>query len=345
LDTPTKLSQSGLDAAPPKQDRMMKVAQVTELKGPQAVEVSNIPIPTPGPGEILIEVSHAGVNFPELLQTRGLYQNVPDVPFVVGTEAAGVVVEVSEGSKFSVGDRVVAMPGVGGFAEYVKVAEDRVLKLPDNVSLAHAAAMIINVLTADLALRVRGNLQPGQTVLVHGAAGGLGSAGVQLALAMGAEVVAVVSTDDKAAVVQELGATHVVKVENFKDAVHSIYPDGVDIVFDPVGGDRFTDSIRALKPLGRVQVLGFSSGDIPTVKVNRLLLKNVSVEGVALGEARAVIPGLIQDQWSALTDHLVAGKLNPPIQATYPIEQAGEALAVLDNRAVLGKILIGMHTE
>ncbi|QCP04994.1 NADPH:quinone oxidoreductase family protein [Brevibacterium sp. CS2] len=323
----------------------MKAIHVTRLDGPEAVEFVDAERPTPGPGEVLIEVAVAGVTFPELLQTRGMYQVRHELPFVLGSEAAGTVVEVGEGSRFSVGDRVAAITGKGTFAEYLVAADQQTVKVPDSVSLAHAAGMPMNLLTADFSLRVRGNVQPGQTVLVHGAAGGLGSAGVQLALAMGLEVVAVVSTDDKAAMVKELGAHHVVKAEGFKDAVLEIFPDGVDVVYDPVGGDRFTDSLRCLKRFGHLQVLGFTAGEIPTVKVNRLLLKNISVVGVAWGEATRGNPNLIAEQWEVISEHVAAGRLNPHIHATYPLEQAGAAISELDNRAVLGKVLLEVKPE
>lgn len=323
----------------------MKAIHVTQLTGPESVELVEIERPTPGPGQILIEVSVAGVTFPELLQTRGMYQIKHDLPFVLGSEAAGVVVEAGEGSKFSIGDRVAAITGRDTFAEYFVADDGHAVKLPDSVSMVHAAAMPMNLFTADFSLRIRGNLQPGQTVLVHGAAGGLGSAGVQLALAMGAEVVAVVSTDDKAAMVKELGAHHVVKADGFKDAVLEIYPDGVDFVFDPVGGDRFTDSLRSLKRFGHLQVLGFTAGEIPTVKVNRLLLKNISVDGVAWGEARSDDTVVIEEQWNAILPHVEAGRLNPHIHATYPLAQAAEAISVIDERAVLGKVMLEVKPE
>ncbi|GAA4283028.1 NADPH:quinone oxidoreductase family protein [Brevibacterium daeguense] len=323
----------------------MKAIHVTTLDGPEAVEHVDIERPSPGPGQILIEVAVAGVTFPELLQTRGMYQIKHELPFVLGSEAAGVVVEAGEGSKFSVGDRVAAITGRDTFAEYFVADDTNAVKIPDSLSMLHAAAMPMNLFTADFSLRIRGDLQPGQTLLVHGAAGGLGSAGVQLGLAMGAEVIAVVSTDDKADMVRSLGATHVVKADGFKDAVLEIYPEGVDYVFDPVGGDRFTDSIRTLKRFGHLQVLGFTAGEIPTIKVNRLLLKNVSVDGVAWGEARRDETVRIDEQWNAILPFVEAGKLNPHIHATFPLEKAAEAISVLDQRAVLGKVMLEVKPE
>ena len=187
--------------------------------------------------------------------------------------------------------------------------------------------------------------QPGQSLLVHGAAGGLGSAAVQLGLAMGLEVVAVVSTEAKAEAVRELGATHVVLADGFKDATKELYPKGVDFVFDPVGGDRFTDSTRVLAPFGRLLVLGFTAGEIPSIKVNRLLLKNISVDGVAWGGAAWGHPSYIHEQWDVVLDHVSAGRLNPRIHATYPLAEASSAINELDGRSVMGKVLLEVAGE
>lgn len=203
----------------------------------------------------------------------------------------------------------------------------------------------MNVLTADFALRLRAQAKAGQSILVHGAAGGLGSAAVQMALAMGLEVIGVVSTEAKVQTVRELGATHVVMAEGFKDATKEIYPNGVDYVFDPVGGDRFTDSTRVLAPYGRLLVLGFTAGEIPSVKVNRLLLKNISVDGVAWGAATRERPGYIAEQWDAIADYVAAGKLNPAIHGTYPLSDAAKAIGELDSRSVQGKVLLELKGE
>lgn len=323
----------------------MKAIRVTALTGPDDVELDEVERPTPGENQVLIKVAFAGVTFPELLQTKGMYQSKHDLPFVLGSEAAGIVAEVGPGSRFTVGDRVAAITMVGTFAEYLVAGDESTLKLPGAVSLADGAGMPMNVLTADFALRVRASAQPGQSILIHGAAGGLGSATVQLALAMGLEVIAVVSTEEKAAAVRELGATHVVLADGFKDAAKEIRPDGVDYVFDPVGGDRFTDSTRVLAPFGRLLVLGFTAGEIPTVKVNRLLLKNISVDGVAWGAATAGDPTYISKQWEVLGDHVAAGRLNPRIHATYRLAEAASALKELDERAVMGKVLLEVAGE
>jgi NADPH2:quinone reductase len=323
----------------------MKAIRVTALTGPDDVELAEVDRPEPGPGQVLIKVAYAGVTFPELLQTRGMYQVKHDLPFVLGSEASGIVAEAGPDSRFSVGDRVAAITGAGTFAEYLVAGDEATMKVPDGVSLADAAGMPMNVLTADFALRVRANAQKGQSLLVHGAAGGLGSAAVQMGLAMGLEVVAVVSTEAKAAAVKELGATHVVGADGFKDATKEIYPNGVDLVFDPVGGDRFTDSTRVLAPFGRLLVLGFTAGEIPSIKVNRLLLKNISVDGVAWGAAAFGHPTYITEQWETVSEHVAAGLLNPRIHATYPLAEAAQAIKELDERSVMGKVLLEIAGE
>ncbi|MCF2572149.1 NADPH:quinone oxidoreductase family protein [Brevibacterium sp. UCMA 11754] len=323
----------------------MRAIRVATLTGPDDVELAEVDRPTPGQGEILIEVAYAGVTFPELLQTRGMYQVKHDLPFVLGSEAAGIVAEAGPGSRFSEGDRVAAIPGKGSFAEFMVASDEQTVPVPDGISLAHAAGMPMNVLTADFALRLRAQAKAGQSILVHGAAGGLGSAAVQMALAIGLEVIGVVSTEAKAQTVRELGATHVVMAEGFKDATKEIYPNGVDYVFDPVGGDRFTDSTRVLAPYGRLLVLGFTAGEIPSVKVNRLLLKNISVDGVAWGAATRERPGYIAEQWDAISDYVAAGKLNPAIHGTYPLSDAATAIGELDSRSVQGKVLLEVKGE
>jgi NADPH2:quinone reductase len=319
----------------------MKAVQVHELTGPTNIVLADIPKPEAGPGEILIKVEAAGVTFPELLQTRGEYQVKHPIPFTLGSEGAGVVEAVGAGvDKFGPGDRVVFIAGKDSWGEYATVPADMVLPLPESVDFESGAGIPMNVLTADFALRVRGNLQPGQTLLVHGAAGGLGSALVQLGLAMGATVIGVVSSEPKAQVVRELGAQHVVFADGFKDAVKELYPHGVDLVADVVGGDRFTDSLRSLATFGTLLVLGFTAGSIPQVKVNRLLLNNISVAGVGWGAAALGRPGYLDGQWEVLLPFIEAGQLNPHIHATYPLEQAAQALTDIDDRSVRGKIIL-----
>jgi NADPH2:quinone reductase len=316
----------------------MRAVQVVRLDRPAAVEVRDVPEPTRAPQQVLVDVAAVGVNFPDVLQTKGLYQHRPELPYTMGAELAGTVREAPDGSPLTPGDRVAAFTSTGAFAEVAAVDADHVLRLPENVSFEAGAGLPMNYLTAHFALLVRGHLQAGQAVLVHGAAGGVGTACVQLAAALGATVIAVVSSDAKAEVARAAGAAHAVPVEGFRDAVKEL--GGVDVVVDPVGGDRFTDSLRCLRPLGRLLVIGFTAGEIPTVKVNRLLLNNIDAVGVGWGAYALGRPGYATAQWDELGPHLRSGALDPPIGARFPLEKAAEALVQIDERRVLGKIVL-----
>lgn len=318
----------------------MKAIQITRLDGPEAVELVEIDEPVAGEGQVLIAVKASGVSFPEVLQTRGLYQMKPPVPFTPGSEVAGDVIAAGESTGFKPGDRVVGFTLLGGFAEKAVAQADMVFPLPDNVSYEQGAAMPLNYLTAYFALVERGRLAEGESVLVHGAAGGVGTAAIQIAKAFGAgRVIAVTSTAEKGAVAMEAGADEFVLVEGFKDAVKA-GGGGVDIVVDPVGGDRFTDSLRCLKDDGRLLVIGFTAGEIPTVQVNRLLLNNLSVVGVGWGAYALKRPGFIAGEWAAILPHLESGALNPVIGETYALADAARALASIDERRATGKVLL-----
>ena len=317
----------------------MRAVQIVSLDGPSAVEVVDLPQPEPGSDQVLIRVRAAGVSFPELLQTRGLYQLKPPLPFVPGSEVAGEVVSAPAGSGLAPGDRVAAMVLLGGFAEYVITQADVVFPLPDTLSFEQAAAIPLNYMTAHFGLVVRGRMTAGESVLVHGAAGGVGTASIQVAKAFGAgRVVAVTSTPEKGEVATAAGADEVVLADGFKDAVKAT--GGVDIVVDPVGGDRFTDSLRCLNDDGRLLVIGFTAGEIPTVQVNRLLLNNVSVVGVGWGAYVLKREGYIRQQWDALLPHLTSGAISPPVGATFGLDAADDALLTLDERRATGKIVL-----
>jgi len=321
----------------------MRAALVTRLDGPLAVEVIDVPDPTPTARQVVIEVAAAGICFPDVLLTRGEYQLKPPPPFIPGSEVSGTVTRAPAGSGFVVGQQVAAFPGFGGFAEQVAVDPEFVFPLPDGFGLDAAAALPMNYLTSHFALVTRGGLRAGDSVLVHGAAGGVGTAAVQLAKALGATVYAVVSSESKAAVARSAGADEVVLAEGFLGAVKSLTGGrGVDIVVDPVGGDRFTDSLRALAPLGRLLVIGFTAGAIPEVKVNRLLLNNVSVVGVGWGAywMGAGGIGFVREQWDALLPLLAAGALDPVLGGSYPLAQVGAALTEVDERRATGKLLL-----
>ncbi|MDQ4115975.1 MAG: NADPH:quinone oxidoreductase family protein, partial [Actinomycetota bacterium] len=320
----------------------MRAVRVTGTGGPQAVEVADVDEPEPGPDDVLIDVAAAGVNFPDLLLTRDRYQYKPERPFTLGGELSGTVRSAPDGSGFAPGDRVAAVSAIGAFAEVVAVGAQAVFGLPDGVAFRSAACLPVNYLTMTFALQTRGGLRAGETVLVHGAAGGIGTATIQLAAALGARVVSVVSTPEKAEFVRGVGSHEVVLADGFRDAVRDLTGGrGVDMVVDPVGGDRFTDSLRSLAPLGRLLVLGFTAGDIPTVKVNRLLLNNVDVRGVGWGAYANPRPGYQRREWDEqLLPHVRSGAADPPIQETVGLDRAGEAVAALGERSVLGKLVV-----
>jgi NADPH:quinone reductase len=317
----------------------MRAVQVVRLEGPDSVEVNEIDEPKAASNDILIDVHVAGVTFPDVLLTRGEYQFRPDPPFIPGSEVSGVVREAPDGSSVKVGDRVAAFCAYGGFAEAVAVSGEAVFPLPERVSFSAGAALPMNYLTVEFALVRRGQLRPGETVLVHGAAGGVGTAAVQLAKALGATVIAVCSSDEKAKVATAAGADDVVRADGFKDEVKGLTSgSGVDLIVDPVGGDRFTDSLRSLAPEGRLLVIGFTGREIPTVKVNRLLLNNTSVVGVGWGGYALARSGYVQKQWANLLPHLESGAIDPPLGNSYPLERASEALRELDERRATGKV-------
>ncbi len=319
----------------------MRAVHISRLDGPAAVEAVEADEPVPGPDQVLIDVEVAGVSFPEVLQSRGAYQLKPELPFVPGSEVAGVVRTAPEGAAVSAGQRVAAFPGLGGFSQVVAVPQDVVFPLPDRLSFAAGAALPMNYLTVHFGLVKRGRLRSGETVLVHGAAGGVGTAAVQLAAALGARVIAVTSSAEKAEVARAAGAHETVLADGFRDAVKELTGGrGVDLVVDPVGGDRFTDSLRSLAQEGRLLVIGFTGGDIPTVKVNRLLLNNLDVVGVGWGAYWTARPGYLQEQWAALVPLLEAGALDPVLGTTYPLEDAASALLELDERRAAGKVLL-----
>ena len=319
----------------------MRAVQITSLDGPTALEVVEVPEPVAAEGQVLIDVHVAGVTFPEVLQSRGAYQLKPELPFVPGSEVAGTVRSVPAGSPLQVGQRVAAFPGLGGFAEVAACLPQAVFPLPDHVSFEAGAALPMNYLTVHFALVRRGGLRSGETVLVHGAAGGVGTAAVQLASALGAYVIAVVSTPDKGEVARRAGASEVVDAADFRAQVKELTGGrGVDVVVDPVGGDRFTDSLRSLAREGRLLVIGFTAGEIPTVKVNRLLLNNISVVGVGWGAFWTSEVDYLREQWADLVPLLEGGRLDPVIGTVHPLERASDALVEIDERRAAGKVLL-----
>lgn len=319
---------------------VMRAAVVHTLDGPSAMSIVSRPDPQPGPDVVLVEVHAAAVTFPDVLLSRGEYQVKPQLPFVGGQTAAGVVVSAPPGSGVAPGDRVAVM-GSGCFAELM-VTDPRVaLPIPDQLSFAEAALVPMNYLTSHFALTERGRLKSGETVLVHGAGGGLGSVAVQFARALGARVIAVVSSARKGELAAASGAHDVVAVDDFLGSVRDLTGGrGVDVVFDPVGGDRVTDSLRSLSTGGRLLVLGFTAGEIPNVRVNRLLLNNTEVVGVGWGGYIRVRPDYAREQWEEVRPMLESGQLKPIVGAAFPFERIADAVASLADRTAVGNVVV-----
>jgi NADPH2:quinone reductase len=329
----------------------MRALQITELKGPaEALEPADLPEPaetshlmTPGSG-VIVEVHAAGVSFPEVLQTRGEYQVKPPLPFVPGSEVAGIVRAASDGADVKEGDRVAAFCMLGGFAEVAVAPEWLTFPLSDELDYAQGAGLILNYHTAYFALKLRGRLQAGETVLVHGGAGGVGTASIQVAKGLGARTIAVVSTDEKEAVARDAGADEVVRSDGeWKDQAKEISGGGVDVVLDPVGGDRFTDSLRTLAEGGRAVVVGFTGGSIPEVKVNRLLLKNTEVVGAGWGAYVMGKPEVNREIGAAVNSMVDDGVVRPVVGARFPLERASEALELIDGRGATGKVVLDVR--
>ena len=319
----------------------MRAVQVVTTSGPDGVEIREVAEPTPGPDDVLVEVHAVGVAFPDLLLSKGLYQLRPEPPFTLGADFSGLVVSAGS-SGLAPGQRVAGVVPHGAAAERICVPGSFVLPLPGRLSFEEGAALPMNYLTAQFALKERGGIRPGETVLVHGAAGGVGTATIQVAKGYGARTIAVVSTEQKALVARAAGADETVLLEGFRDAVVALTGGtGVDLVMDPVGGEAFTDSLRVLAPQGRLLVVGFAAGQgIPEVKVNRLLLTNVDVRGVGWGAFAMVRPGYLHQQWAELLPMIESGVVKPPIGATYPLEEFTRALADLDGRRAVGKLVV-----
>ena len=330
----------------------MRAVQIIDLTGPDtALALGELPAPdsppehplTPGSG-VLVEVHAAGVSFPEVLQTRGEYQLKPPLPFVPGSEIAGIVREAPADSGLAPGDRVAAFCALGGFAELAVAPVFLTYPLAPQLDYAQGAGLILNYHTAYFALRLRGRLLEGETVLVHGAAGGVGTAALQVARGLGARTIAVVSGEDKQRVAEQAGADAVLRSDGpWRDEAREISGGGVHLVLDPVGGDRFTDSLRCLRETGRVVVVGFTGGSIPEVRVNRLLLGNTEVIGAGWGAYAMARPELCRDIDLALRPLIESGDVAPIVGARYPLERAGEALREIDERRATGKVVLDVR--
>jgi NADPH:quinone reductase len=330
----------------------MRAAQVTSLDGPSAVTVAEIPEPsepshteTPGSG-VLVEVHAAGVSFPDLLLTRGRYQLKVEPPFVPGVEVAGVVRAASDDAGVAPGERVAAFTGLNGLQEVAVAPAFGTFPLPERLSFAQGAGLVMNYHTVFFALVTRARLRAGESVLVHGAAGGVGTAALQVAKGLAARTIAVVSSEAKERVAREAGADEVVREDGpWREEAKALTDGaGVDVVLDPVGGDRFVDSLRVLRTDGRLVVLGFAAGSIPEVRVNRLLLNNVAVVGAAWGVYIAGRPEVEREIGAAVNRLVEDGHVTPIVGAELPLERTGEALELLERRDAVGKVVVTLRS-
>lgn len=320
--------------------------------GPDTLCLTEIPLPRPGPGAVRIAVKAAAVNFPDTLIIEDKYQFKPDRPFAPGGEIAGVIEALGDGvSGLSVGDRVLAVTVHGGFATHCAVPAADVTRIPDNMPFDEASCLLITYGTSYHALADRGALKPGDTLLVMGAAGGIGVSAVELGLALGARVIAAVSSEEKAAFCRKLGAHEVLIYPRemdkdaqraFADAIKAAAgPDGVTVAYDPVGGDYAEPALRAMGWRGRYLVIGFPAG-IPKIPLNLALLKGCDIVGVFWGAFAKREPRAFAAQVQALIDLHAAGRIRPRISARYPLADAAKALQVVAARKAIGKIVLTM---
>ncbi len=319
----------------------MKALVAQELCGPTGLVYTDVPDPVGGPGAVVVDVRAAGVCFPDLLLISGQYQLKLDPPFIPGTEVAGVVRSAPEGSGFAPGDRVFGPVLLGGYAEQAAIPLGSVLRTPAELDDGQAVSLLVNYITMYFALRRRAALQPGETVLVLGAAGGVGTAAIQVAKAMGARVVAVVHRPEALEFVAGLGADVILPMTpGWSKAVReNTGGRGADVVVDPVGGEPFDEAVRTLAVEGRLLVIGFAAGGIPTVKVNRLLLRNAGVLGVGWREYLMANPGAAQEYADGVAQ-LVSNGLRPPAPQRFPLAVGRAALEGLAAGQVFGKLVL-----
>ncbi|MBA3069421.1 MAG: NADPH:quinone oxidoreductase family protein [Hyphomonas sp.] len=308
------------------------------------VALEERPVPEPGPSEVRVRIKAASLNFPDLLMTEGKYQFKPDLPFVLGMEFAGEVDALGEGvTDFAPGEAVVGGNKIGAFSEFAVVPAAVVRRKPASISFAAAASYSAAYLTAYVALIRRGNLQPGETLLVHGASGGVGLAAVDVGRLLGAVVIATSASAAKRDILKAYGADHVLPESGFREAVKALTGGrGADVIFDPVGGDVFDESVRCIAFDGRLLVIGFASGRIPSVAVNMPLIKGFSVVGVRAGEYGRRFPERGRENMAAIWKWAEEGKVHPRIHARVPLSDWRRAFDMMRSREVVGKVVIEM---
>jgi NADPH2:quinone reductase len=324
---------------------------VDEFGPPEGLRVREAPVPVPGPGEVLVETHRAPVNYVDMLVVGGTYQFLPPRPFIPGKGPAGIVAALGPGvTTLRVGDRVLAMAETGGYAEAVAVAADQCHPLPPRMPFAEAASLAVVYDTSWVALRGRARLVAGETVLVLGASGGVGHAAVQLAKAMGARVLGGVARPERAAAVRAAGADAIIDLsrpdlrDSLREQVHAETGGrGADVIIDPLGGEVFAAAIRALAWCGRLVVIGFAAGGIPTLRVNYLLLKNIEVSGLQITDYRYRRPDELKACYAELFGFYERGAVKPAPATLFALERAGEALAAVRDRRIDGRAVLALR--
>lgn len=320
----------------------MRAMQLVENNKP--LEMRDIAQPTPGPGEVVIKVATCGLNFGDLLIIKGSYQEKPPLPATLGMELAGTVTAVADDiSHIRVGQRVASYSGFGGLAEYAAIPAEICVPIPDTMNFIDAAAFLVAYGTSHVGLDYKAQLKPGERLLVLGASGGVGLTAVELGKVMGAEVIACARGAEKLEICRQMGADHLINSET--DDIRAIVKSlgGADVVYDPVGGDQFTQALRATNPEGRMIPLGFASGDVPQIPANIVLVKNITVLGLYWGGYARLKPSVLTDSFAALFDMHAAGKLKPHVSNVLPLAQANEALDLLRTRKATGKVVVEVN--
>ncbi len=319
----------------------MRAFQVTSFDEKPALK--EVDAPTPKPGQILVKIRACGLNFADLLMLKGTYQDTPDLPLISGMEIAGVVeAHGPDTTGPAVGTRVAVFGGQGGLAEFGCFDAARAVALPDSMSFRDAAAFQIAYGTSHVALEYRANLRKNETLLVLGAAGGIGLTAVEIGKLMGARVIACARGGDKLKIAKQVGADHLIDAttENIRDTVKAL--GGADVVYDPIGGEQWKDAFRAANPDARLLPIGFASGDVPQIPANHMLVKNLTVMGVYWGGYLKYKPEVVTDSLSQLFDWYTEGKLKPHVSHILPLDQTADALELLRTRKSTGKIVVTM---
>jgi NADPH2:quinone reductase len=322
----------------------MKAVLCRQFGPPESLVLEELPSPRPGPGEVVISTRAASVNFPDVLIIQNKYQFKPPLPFSPGSELAGVVKEVGAGvSAFKAGDAVIAFTTYGAFAEEVKTDASRLLPLPEKMGFEEGAAFVLTYATSDHALRDRAALRAGETLLVLGAAGGVGLAAIEIGKALGARVIACASSEEKLAVCRAHGADEAINyaTEDLRERIKALTEGrGVDVIYDPVGGPYSEPAFRSIAWRGRLLVVGFAAGDIPKLPLNLALLKGASIVGVFWGDFARREPKPFAESFRQLARWYAEGKLRPHVSRTFALDQAVEALKLMAARQVKGKVVL-----